>query len=222
MRSISKPTFAFLADLAQNNDREWFGAHKKQYQAAKEEFLTFVDEVIAGISAFDPSIVQLTAKDCIFRINRDVRFSTDKSPYQTYFGAHILGGGRKNEHGRSGYYIRLQPGDCMLAGGAYLPPAPWIKAIRDEIAYNAAEFKEILAHPDFKRYFGEMEGERLKTAPKGFARDHPEIDLLQFKSFLAVHRVKDEQAMKPDFSNHTVSVFQALYPFGQFLNRSMD
>ena len=110
----------------------------------------------------------------------------------------------------------------MLAGGAYLPPAPWIKAIRDEIAYNATEFKEILAHPDFKRYFGEMEGERLKTAPKGFARDHPEIDLLQFKSFLAVHRVKDEQAMKPDFSNHTVSVFQALYPFGQFLNRSMD
>lgn len=91
MRSISKPTFAFLADLAQNNDREWFGAHKKQYQAAKEEFLTFVDEVIAGISAFDPSIVQLTAKDCIFRINRDVRFSADKSPYQTYFGAHILG-----------------------------------------------------------------------------------------------------------------------------------
>lgn len=222
MTNLSKSTFQFLVDLAENNDREWFNAQKKRYQAAKDEFLAFTDQVIRKIAAFDPAIHGLQAKDCVFRINRDVRFSADKSPYQSYFGAHILAGGRKNEHGRSGYYIRLEPGKSMLAGGAYLPPAPWLKAIRDEIAYNASEFKSILAHPDFKKYFGDMEGEKLKTAPKGYAKDHPEIELLQFKSFLAVHNLTDEQACQPGFADHAAAVFKAMYPFGQFLNRSMD
>lgn len=223
MQTISKQTFQFLTDLRENNDRDWFQANKLRYDAAKEEFERFISALLSEIERFDPTIAHHRAKDCIFRIYRDVRFSSDKSPYKTHFGAHITSAAKRSEiHSRAGYYIHIEPGASMLAGGAYLPQGPWLKAIRQEIAYESAEFKKILNSKSFRQYFGEMEGEKLKTAPRDYPADHPEIELLRHKSFLATHRCSDEQVMAGDFLAHCGKVFQALYPFDQFLNRAMD
>lgn len=218
--SLSKNTFRFLADLKKNNTRDWFNDNKKKYEEAKAEFEIFIDALIEKIAAFDPGIGHHKAKDCVFRIYRDVRFSKDKSPYKTHFGAHITSAKSKSEiHTRAGYYIHLEPGATMLAGGAYLPEAGWLKNIRQEIDYNGAELRKIMEGNDFKTYFGEIEGEKLKTTPKGYSADHPEIELLKQKSFLATHQVDDIQALAPDFLDHSTRVFKALFPFDQFLNR---
>ena len=223
MSKISTSTFQFLADLKVHNDREWFMANKPRYEAAHKEFLQFTDALIGEIARFDPSIIHYTAKDCVFRIYRDVRFSKDKSPYKTHFGAHVTSAAKKSEiHSRAGYYLHLEPGATMLAGGAYLPEGKWLKAIRQEIAYNSTEFRGILNGPDFKRYFGAMQGEKLKTTPNDYPADHPDIELLKHKSFLATHQCTDVQALSDDFLKHCGEVFRALHPFDMFLNRAMD
>lgn len=223
MSAISKNTFQFLKDLHANNHREWFNDNKKRYELAKTEFEEFIDALIGQIGLFDGSIMHHRAKECVFRIYRDVRFSKDKSPYKTHFGAHISKAVKKSEiHSRAGYYIHIEPGQSMLAGGAYLPEATWLKAIRQEIQYNTKEFNDILNGKDFKQYFGAMEGEKLKTMPKGFAPDHPAIELLKHKSFLATHQCQDSEVLKADFLTHSANVFKALYPFDQFLNRALD
>lgn len=219
---MHKKTFQFLKNLKNNNNREWFNDNKERYLEAKEDFESFVDKVIPRIAKFDTSIKGLTAKDCVFRIYRDVRFSKNKDPYKTNFGGHLVAGGRKSGESRAGYYIHIEPGSSILAGGAYHPPSSWLKAIRQEIDYNTKEFKKILNSKRFKEYFGEMEGEQLKTAPKGYPKDHPEIEVLRYKSLLAVHNLTDKQVLSDDFSEHVVKVFKALKPFNDFLNRSTD
>lgn len=222
MQTITKPTLQFLKDLKQNNDRDWFTKNKSNYNKAKQEFEQFVDELIQSISGFDPEIVHQTAKNTVFRIYRDVRFSNDKSPYKTNFGAHITGAANKSElHSRAGYYIHLEPGQSFLAGGAYLPTGNWLKAIRKEIDENTDELKRILRSKSFKATFGEMEGEKLKTSPRDYPSDHPEIELLRYKSFLAVHNISDEQILADDFLKKCTDVFKALYPFDQFLNNAL-
>lgn len=224
MALITQSTFKFLKDLKQNNDRDWFLANKPRFEEAKKEFEVFIDQMIGTISKFDNSIAHHSAKDCIFRIYRDVRFSKDKSPYKTHFGAHISSAAKRSEiHSRAGYYIHIEPGGgSMLAGGAYLPQGPWIKAIRQEISYNANDFKKIINDSVFKDYFGEMEGEKLKRAPKGYEPDHPEIELLKYKSFLAVNKCTDKQVFAKDFLDHCANTFKVLYPFDRFLNRAID
>jgi uncharacterized protein (TIGR02453 family) len=223
MHNISTSTLQFLKDLKANNDRDWFNTNKSRYEAAHREFLQFTDALIAEISAFDPAIAYYTAKDCVFRIYRDIRFSKDKSPYKTHFGAHVTAATKKSEiHTRAGYYLHLEPGATMLAGGAYMPESKWLKAIRQEIAYNTEEFNSLLNNGEFKIFFGEMEGEKLKTAPKEYPADHPAIGWLKHKSFLATHFCTDEQVLSSDFLKHCASVFRALQPFDQFLNRSTD
>lgn len=223
MTTITKSTFQFLNDLKQNNDRDWFLANKPRFETAKKEFEIFITQLIGEISKFDPTIGHHSAKDCIFRIYRDVRFSKDKSPYKTHFGAHISSAAKKSDiHSKAGYYIHIEPGASMLAGGAYLPQGPWIKAIRQEISYNANELKSILNGSDFKQYFGEMEGDKLKKAPRGYQPDHPEIELLKFKSFLAANNCPEKQVTSLDFPDHCAKVFKAILPFDQFLNSAMD
>lgn len=223
MTTISKNTIQFLSDLKQNNNRDWFLENKPRFEKAKKEFEIFVDALILGIAKFDPSIGHHKAKDCIFRIYRDVRFSHDKSPYKTHFGAHVTAAAKKSEiHSRAGYYIHIGPGESMLAGGAYLPQGPWLKAIRQEIAYNPDEFKAILNGKDFKHYFGQMEGEKLKRAPKDYDPAHPEIELLKYKSYLATNTCSDALVTSADFATHAIEVFKALHPFDAFLNRAMD
>ncbi|NJO92373.1 MAG: DUF2461 domain-containing protein [Chloroflexia bacterium] len=138
-----------------------------QVRAGKNEFEAFIDALILRIAQFDSSIQHQNAKQCVFRIYRDVRFSTDKSPYKDHFGAHITSAAKKSEiHSRAGYYIQIGVSGTMIAGGAYLPQGPWLKAIRQEIDMDAASLKKIIDSEDFKLYFGEMEGEKLKKPPK--------------------------------------------------------
>ncbi len=220
---ITRATLHFLGELREQNNRDWFAGNKKRYETAKLEFDNFVNGLIAQISAYDPSIAHLTAKDCVFRIYRDVRFSADKSPYKTHFGAHLTSAVKKTAvHARAGYYIHLEPGGAFLAGGAYLPDPAWLKAIRSEIHYNGKLLHSILDNRDFKRYFGGIEGDKLKTTPKDYASDHPDLELLKHKSFLAIHRLNDEQITKPHFLEHCASVFESLKPFNDFLNMSLD
>ncbi len=223
MTIISKNTLTFLADLKADNNRDWFMENKPRYEEAKKEFEHFIDALILEIAKFDPSIAHHRAKDCIFRIYRDVRFSKDKSPYKTHFGAYVTGAAKRSEiHSKAGYYIHIEPGASMLGGGAYLPEGTWLKAIRQEIAFNGNEFRTILIHPDFKKYFGSMEGEQLKKAPKEYGADHPEIESLKYKSFLATNKCTDSKVTAGDFLWYASEVFRALHPFDQFLNRAMD
>jgi uncharacterized protein (TIGR02453 family) len=220
---ISKATLQFLKDLKKNNERGWFMDNKARFEEAKSDFEEFTNTLISQISRFDEGIGHLQAKDCIFRIYRDTRFSKDKSPYKTNFGAHITSAKSKSEiHTRAGYYIHLAPGDSMLAGGAYLPPTPWLKNIRSEINHHGKEFKKIITSATFKKYFTEIEGAKLVKAPKEFPKDHPDIELLKYKSYLAVHKPDDKTVLSKDFVKYSADVFKALKPFGDFLNRSQD
>lgn len=224
MSTIHSTTFQFLEELKENNNRDWFNDNKPRYQEAKANFEDFVDALLLQIAKFDSTIAHHKAKDCVFRIYRDVRFSKDKSPYKTHMGAHVTAAAKKSEiHSRAGYYIHIEPGEAsMLAGGAYMPKGPWLKAIRQEIDYNASDFKQILAGKNFKKYFGGLEGEKLKTAPKGYPKDHPEIELLRHKSFLATHKCADQEVLSADFLQHSTTVFKTLYPFDTFLNQALD
>lgn len=218
---ISIELLAFLKDLKVNNNKEWFTANKDRYESAKAEFESFITELFAQISIFDPSIGHLKAKECIFRIYRDVRFSKDKSPYKSHFGAHISIAPKKSEiHTRSGYYIHIEPGDSMLAGGAYLPQGDWLKSIRQEIDYNGADLVKILENPEFKNTFGQIEGDKLARMPKGYPEEHQFIELLKMKSFLATHKVSDTELSKPNFVQTATKVFKTLKPLGDFLNRN--
>ena len=219
MAQISKDTFKFLKELDANNNRDWFKANKSRYDEIRDSFVLFMAEMIDRIAVFDPSVEGLDPKKCVMRIYRDVRFSKDKTPYNLHISGHIVGGGRKNEHGRAGYYVRMEAGKSFLAGGAHLPPSPWMTSIRKEIAENGDELRAIINAAPFKKYFGEIEGDRLKTAPKGYPKDHPEIELLRYKSLLAVHHCANKQVLAADFADYCFEVFTALHPFDAFLNR---
>ena len=218
---ISKNTFQFLQDLKNNNNRYWFNDNKPRFEEAREEFTAFIGELVMEIAKFDPPIASLDPRKSAFRIHRDIRFSKDKTPYKTNLGAHLVAYAEK-PHDRAGYYIHLEPKNTFLAGGAYQPPAQWLKAIRQAIDRNGREFTKLLSSVSFKKYFGEMEGEKLKTKPRYYSEDHPHIELLRHKSFLAVHKVSQEDCVSETFLEHCAQVFKALKPFNDFLNRSLD
>ncbi len=218
METIQKTTLDFISGLQKNNDREWFNNNRKLYDTAKSNFESFVQALIENISEFEPILKGLEAKNCIYRINRDTRFSNDKSPYKTNFGAFIVRGGRKNGDRFAGYYVHIEPGKSMIAGGAYMPPSPWLASIRERITDQPQLIKEILDEKDFKRFFKSLEGEKLKKAPKGFPPDHPQIELLKFKSYLAVNEISDKQVLDSRFFDFVVENLRAMKPLNDFLN----
>lgn len=218
METISKTTLEFLSKLSKHNDREWFSKNRKEYEVSKANFEKFVQEVIDRIIVFDPILKGLEAGQCIFRINRDTRFAKDKSPYKTNFGAFIVRGGRKNGDKFTGYYLHVEPGKSFVAGGAYMPPAPWLGAIREKIVSEPGKIKKIIASKEFIKFFGELEGEKLRSAPRGYASDHPQIELLKHKSYLVMHDLKDADLLKSDFQNFVVEAFKAMKPINDFLN----
>ncbi len=218
MAQIKKSTLEFLNGLKFNNNRDWFQNNQVSYKDAKNNIEIFVQELINGIILFDPEIKGLEVKNCLFRINRDIRFSNDKSPYKTNFGAFIVKGGKKNGDKFAGYYFHVEPGGSMIAGGAYVPPSPWLSAIREKISDESEEFIAILNNKSFRKYFGTIEGEKLKTAPKGYPSDHPQIELLKQKSFLALNNVPDEKVLSPDYFEFVVEGFRAMKPLNDFLN----
>ncbi len=219
MVQLNKSTLEFLKELKENNYREWFQANQTAYKDAKRNFETFVQELINEIIAFDPELKGLEVKNCVFRINRDVRFTHDKSPYKTNFGAFMVKGGKKNGDKYAGYYFHVEPNGCMIAGGAYIPPSPWLNAIREKISDESEEFLSILNEKEFKKFFGTVTGEKLKTAPKGYPSDHPQIEYLKLKSILATADIADDKAISPDYFKYVIRGFKAMKPLNDFLNR---
>ena len=215
-----RPIMQFLTLLAENNQRAWFDEHRGEYQQARVCFEDFVDARIAELEKLE-DLQGVSARSCIFRINRDARFSKDKSPYRTNFGALIGPGGRASAGGL-GYYLHLQPGNrSMLACGLYQPAPALLAEFRRAVAEDARPFKRIIENKTFIRYFKGVTGERLTTAPQGYLRDHPEIELLRFKQVLASHPLSDREVLAPDFASHTLKVFKAMKPFLDYL-RSLD
>ena len=208
----------FLKQLKANNNREWFAAHKDSYLEAKKSFEELVTTLIPKIGEIDEDVKYLTPPECIYRIYRDVRFSPDKSPYKTYFGAYMAPrGGRKSILG--GYYVHLEPDSCMLGGGIYCPEPGALKKIRQSVYENYDELEEILNDPQFVSVFGKMySDESLKKAPAGFPADFKGMEHLKFKHFLASHFLTDSAVLKEDLTVYAPEVFKALRPFNRFFN----
>jgi uncharacterized protein (TIGR02453 family) len=210
----------FLHELAENNNREWFEANRSRYTQSREKMLFLTDVLINEIRKFDSEIAPLNPKDCLFRIFRDVRFSKDKRPYKTNFGSFIAPGGRKSGH--AGYYFHIEPSGSFVGGGIYMPPAAPLKAIRKQIERHPEEFLGIINNPDFKSIFPEMMDHQLKTAPKGFAKDHPQIHLLRYKSFAFSARLDNEVLISGDFIGEAVKAYRELHKANTFLNEAIN
>lgn len=209
-------TFSFLEDLRFNNNKTWFDENRKRYDQARAHFEALVGDVLQQFAPVE-DVGKTIVKECVFRINRDVRFSKDKSPYKPNMSAVIAKGGRKTNE--RGYYLHLEPGASMIAAGAYDPMPEHLKQIRAAIAAdNGKKLTAIISHPDFKKYFGTMQGEALKTMPKGYATDHPAIDLLKQKQFIAIHKLNDADVLQENFTAHVINVCLALKPFERFFN----
>ena len=208
-------TLTFLEDLRFNNNRDWFNANRKRYDQARTAFESLISDILTRFSPIE-NLGETTVKQCIFRINRDIRFSKDKSPYKVNMGALIGDGGRKSI-GRT-YYINIEPGKLFIAGGVYDPSPDQLKRIRQTIAQDATPLQNIINHPDFVRYFGGLRGDSLKTVPKGYASDHPAIDLLKRKQFLALHELNDTDILHDDFADHVITVCAALKPLESYFH----
>jgi uncharacterized protein (TIGR02453 family) len=218
MEPIEKSTLDFLTLLKCNNNREWFNQNKALYLDAKENFESYVQEIINKIIVFEPIMKGLEVKSCVYRINRDIRFSNDKSPYKSHLGAFIVRGGKQNGDKYAGYYFHVEPGKSIIAGGAYMPPSPWLSAIREKISEEPDRFLKIINSKDFVKYFGKIDGEKLKSAPKGYPSDHPYIDLLKYKSYLVVNEAPDRLVLSNEYFDHVIRVLKAMKPLNDFLN----
>lgn len=218
---LQRSTLKFLKDLRQNNNKPWFDENKTQYQQAKDDFETLVQQIIDGLARIDPDMEGLKVKDCVFRIYKDVRFSKDKTPYKANMGAYFAKGGKKSPCG--GYYFHLEPGGNSFAGGGiWMPEAPHIKKIRQEIDYNFTEFQGIVGQKEFIRYFGKVNGETLKTAPQGYHEDNPAIAYIKLKSLVVNHNISDDAATQPTLVRDILRTYAVMQPFINFLNRALD
>ncbi len=214
-------TLDFLKDLAQNNHKDWMDGHKKRYLEAKQQVIELVSEVLNEIAKFDSSISELEPKKTLFRINRDIRFSKNKDPYKTNFGAFLVKGGKNS--GNPGYYLHLQPGNNFLGGGIYYPQSNVLAKVRQEIDYNGERLRSIIDSKAFKEVYDEPYGaDRLKTAPKGYPKDHENAHLLQLKHYVFMRNVSDREATSKGFISKISNYFKILHPFNQFLAQALD
>lgn len=219
---LEPQTLKFLTQLKKNNNKPWFDAHRAQYEAARIDFSNFIQLLIEALQKSDPTITGLTSRDCLFRINRDIRFSKNKTPYKSNFGASIKRGGRKS--GFAGYYFHLEPGLSFVGGGLWMPEAPALKNMRQELDYNWEEFGAILQEQRFRKIYGDLyKGEevRLSTMPKGYEKSNPAADYLRLKSFIAETRIEDEELTKGSLHKKTLAAFEALQPLLNFINRTI-
>lgn len=215
-----KNVLDFLKELSRNNNKEWFHANKPKYQAALAGFTVFTEALIREIATFDRDIASLTARDCIFRIYRDIRFSPDKTPYKTNFGAAFIKGGKKSPN--AAYYIHVEPGHSFCGGGVWMPAGDILKAVRHEVYYHSEEFIRILENKTFKGTFGPMNGDKLQRPPAGFPKDFQHIELLKYKSYVVGKNMPDSRVMSEDFLVGARDDFKTMYPFIQFLNRAVS
>lgn len=214
-----KMILEFLIDLQFNNNKNWFKDNNDRYQKAKAGFQQFVDKLIPALKQMDDSIDIISSKECIFRIFRDVRFSKNKEPYKTNFGALIARGGRKRSN--AGYYIHIEPDSSFIGGGIYMPESNVLKAVRTEIYENIEEFKQIIQKDEFRKYFSGIYGEKLTLAPKGFPKDFADIDLLKFKHYAVTYPVENSFWLDSAIMENIMDIFHVQYPFNKFLNSAL-
>ena len=218
-REFDPEFFHFMRELAANNDREWVAAHKARYEAdVLEPSLAFIEDFGYRLREISPNFVADPRRTggSLFRIYRDVRFSHDKRPYKDHFGAYVAEGGRKSI--LPGYYLHLAANNnSFLAGGLWMPPADYLKAVRQEIDYNLDGLERIIQAPDFKNRLGSIQGEQLKTTPKGYEKDNPAIEYLRFKSWNATMPLPDKVVLSKDFMHALLDGFKAVKPFNDFL-----
>jgi uncharacterized protein (TIGR02453 family) len=212
--TISKSNLDFLKDLKKNNNRDWFLKNKMRYDAAHENTIAFVDALLAEMRKHD-NIQNASGKKSLFRIYRDVRFSKDKSPYKNYWGGSFK---RATKKLRGGYYFQIAPGDSLVAGGFFAPnPADTLR-IRTDMNLNFKDWKKLLANKKFKETFGNMLGEKVATAPKGFSKENPAIDLLRHKQFYFEHRFTDKEVLSKDFLKVMNQTFKNIRPYFDYMS----
>lgn len=220
---LQAATIKFLKDLKKNNNKSWFDMHRKQYETAKEDFAQFVQLLIDNQGKGDQSIASLKAKECMFRINRDIRFAKDKSPYKTNFGASINKGGKKAMV--AGYYFHLEPGQSFAGGGMYMPMPVDLRKVRQEIDYNWDAFKKIISTKKFKAVYGGLDQSEeylLSRVPKGYDSENPAADYLRLKSFIAFVPLTDSDLISKNLVKKTIDAFQTLQPVLNFLNEAVE
>lgn len=217
-----KKTFEFLRKLSRNNNREWFEKNKPTYLEIKSEFEHFVADVLHAMIPHDPSLEGQDPMKLTFRIYRDIRFSKDKTPYKTFLSAGMSAAGKGT--GIPGYYFQIEPGNkSMIASGLYLPSAEYLAKIRQEIDYNGDKLKVLLSEKKFKSRFGKLwDGDKLKTMPKGYSIDHPYIEYLKLKSFMATHTFKDVDVLQKSFIKKLIESMRAAKPLNDFLNEALS
>lgn len=219
---INPSTLKFLKGLRKNNNKQWFDSHREEYESAKADFEKFIQIILDKHSKSDPDLKPLSARKCLFRINRDIRFSKDKTPYKTNFAASLDKEGKKS--GFAGYYFHLEPGNSFLAGGLWMPPPENIKKVRQEIDYCFDEFRKIVTSKKFKTIYGDLytgEGVNLTKVPHGFEKDNPAAEYLKFKSWLVTSNLSDAEVTSPKLVSKTISAFEIMQPFIKFLNRPL-
>ena len=207
---LSKDLYSFFSDLQNNNNRDWFTDHKPRFKSLETQVKAFGEQLKYQLNQHDH-----IDRFKLFRIYRDVRFSKDKTPYKTYFG---LTWHRTKPLYRGGYYLHLSPGNSFLACGFWDPKPPDLKRIRQEIDVAGEEYRSILNNKTFKSVWGELQGKAVKTAPKGYAKDHPHIDLLRFKQHIFIIKYDDNAVCQPEFLDDADKALQAVRPFVDFMS----
>ncbi|ATN04290.1 TIGR02453 family protein [Chryseobacterium indologenes] len=214
--SISPDTFGFLKKLNKNNNREWFNENKNLYTESQGNVISFLDDLLKEMSSFDAELAKIDSKKALFRIYRDTRFSKDKSPYKTNFGA-SLGMGKGSQKG--GYYLHMEPGKSFLAGGIYMPESSVLKEVRKEISLYGNDFLNILNQKDFKKHFPELDQQdKLKKIPQGFEKEDPMGEYLKLKNFIVLYHLKDEEVLDKNAAGKMSKIFKLMKPFNDFLN----
>ncbi|MCW3161365.1 DUF2461 domain-containing protein [Chryseobacterium oryctis] len=214
--TLSPNTFDFLQKLILNNNREWFNENKSLYTEAQQNLILFIEDLIQNMSEFDEELGKIDAKKSLFRIYRDTRFSKDKSPYKTNFGA-SLGMGKGSQ--KAGYYLHIEPGKSFIAGGIYMPDSSVLKELRKEISLYGDDFLTILNNKDFKKHFPELDqDDKLKKVPQGFEKENPMAEYLKLKSFIVVYNLTDEEILDKNSVKNLSKIFKLMKPLNDFLN----
>jgi len=215
-----KQILDFLKDLDANNSREWFDLNRDRYDATRKQFLVVAEQLIHDIRQFDDEVPVLNPKDCVFRIFRDVRFSKDKLPFKSNYGCFIARGGKKS--GFAGYYLHIQPGECFLSGGIYMPLPEYLQAIRQEIYYHPQNYIDLIEDKSFKSTYTLEYSNKLKTAPKGYPKDWEFLDLIRNRNYAFGHRIEENELFAPDFIKKAIELFKIIYPLNRYLNKAVD
>lgn len=210
----------FLKAIRKNNHKEWMDENRSWYHQVREQLISDVEKMITNISKIDKRFNKLSPKDCMFRINRDIRFSNNKRPYKENLSMYFSLLGKKSSG--PGYYIHIEPGKSFFACGCWMPPADVLNKIRQEIDYNSTEFISILNDKNFKKYFINIEGDKVKSTPRGYDRENPMIEFLKLKSFIVSYAFTDKEINDESFLDTSIKLIKSSQPFHDFLLSAVD